>query len=1509
MSEGNSSGDLDLLAAELKALEGRLAGVTGSDGKDGKLLSELAKSVSALHAMASELAGSRPAGNNDISMAQLKMVLDSTAEAMSLMVFDPDPHRSRIILCNDPLIEMSGHSREQLLAARNIDELTRRISVMPDYDRRKAKNLPRGGLSSWLRPDGKENYFEWRVKSLRIDGRNHLLATCRDVTKRVVAERNLTQEHAWLDAIVQNSSDGISVSEYPEGGSGAWRLVMCNDRYVQMTGRTREELMSAEDARPFSETLSLCQGYGELRKKNLPRGGTSSWNRPDGRENYCEWRTCSFQWEGRKRFITVHRDVTDRILTERELERQRAWLEAIIANSVDGITIRRFAHDRKGGQIVFINDLAIEMSGRTRKELMSADDADEFTKPISLCADYKQRMRKNLPRGGVSSWIRPDGKENYFEWRSTSMTLDGIAHIVTTSRDITERVLSEREVESQRTWLQALMDNSSDGILVSEYVEQSEGGSKWRAVMCNEMFAEIAGRTKEDILAADDLRAFSKVLSRCDNYAEFRAKNLPRKGMATWDRPDGKDNYVEWTTRSVTIRGKKRFIGIHRDVTDRIRSEKELEKQRALLQTVLENAADGMVIRHYGPGDPAGKVVLINDRAVEMSGRTRQELLSVKDMRVFGRLISQWADYHKLKKRNLPRGGLASWIRPDGKENYYEWRSRSFSIDGKRYVITVSNDVTDRIRSEKELETQRRTLEAILANSSDGVTLGYYEDGRKHETFVYVNERFVEMTGYSREQLLPMDEQKGHARSSEISRWPDYDQLKAKNLPRGGLCTLNRPDGRENYCEWRSTTVVLDGKRYILTMNRDVTERVRAERALKEATDAERLFRKRLEAMHEVNVRLGGAESVDELCLQAVELGRAKLGFDRLSIWFVDPDNPDKLIGAYGTDELGQTRDERSKRHSFSEDRHLTRLVEGHLSVDIEHDSQLKDDSEQVVGVGQRAVAPLLDSRDAIGFMQTDNLITQAEITGRQVELLTLYASAVGHLVTRKRAEHRLVDSEKSERSFRKRLEALHEVEMRLCDASSVDDLCRMTVSEGTSTLGFERMGLWLASDDDPNTFIGSFGTDEQGRIRDERALRYTICEGDLVAGIKKRRAVIQTTKDVPLYDAERRQVGMGRRCIAPMWDGRRIAGYISVDNLLREEPITDQQAEVLMLFAAAVGHLYTRKRTEQALKINQFAIDSSVAAIAMCDMEGKRVYANPAFIRMWRYKDESEAIGSQAGEIWQDRADAEAIIDGLVENGQWSGELVAKRMDGTSFPAYVNSSIVRDAEGNPVRRMASMIDMTERKRLENEVLQAGIAARRRVGQDLHDSLGQVLTGVAFLSKVLDENLTRRGAPEAEDASKIAKYVDESIELTRLLSRGLQPIRFSSGGLVQALTELTQEAAEMFAIRCDLQASEQMPECDDITCTHVYHIIQEAISNAARHGNAKTVTVRLRLLDTDRIELMIADDGEGMPDKAESKGMGMRTMRYRASAMGGSLSVHEAPGGGTKVTCIFNGRN
>ena len=218
-------------------------------------------------------------------------------------------------------------------------------------------------------------------------------------------------------------------------------------------------------------------------------------------------------------------------------------------------------------------------------------------------------------------------------------------------------------------------------------------------------------------------------------------------------------------------------------------------------------------------------------------------------------------------------------------------------------------------------------------------------------------------------------------------------------------------------------------------------------------------------------------------------------------------------------------------------------------------------------------------------------------------------------------------------------------------------------------------------------------------------------------------------------------------------------------------------------------------------------------------------------------------------------------------------------------------------------RTVALTDEMAERERLERELLDISEREQRRIGQDLHDGLCQHLTGATLAGQVLEEKLAALKLSEAADANKVVGIMEEAINLSRRLAKGLYPVEMEADGLMLALEEFASTSSELFKVACRFECDSPVLIHDPATAGHLYRIAQEAVGNAIKHGKAKNILIRLDANETNTI-LSIKDDGTGLPEPLpKNRGLGLRIMAHRAAMIGGKFSARRDEGDGTLATC------
>ena len=214
--------------------------------------------------------------------------------------------------------------------------------------------------------------------------------------------------------------------------------------------------------------------------------------------------------------------------------------------------------------------------------------------------------------------------------------------------------------------------------------------------------------------------------------------------------------------------------------------------------------------------------------------------------------------------------------------------------------------------------------------------------------------------------------------------------------------------------------------------------------------------------------------------------------------------------------------------------------------------------------------------------------------------------------------------------------------------------------------------------------------------------------------------------------------------------------------------------------------------------------------------------------------------------------------------------------------------------------------DISSRKQLEREVLQMATQVQQRVGGDLHEGLGQQLSGIAMMLQGLRARAADVAPALGEELEQVVTLINGAVGRTRLLARGLSPVRASTEGVTEGFEELVNNVLEVYGQRVRLSMDLPPDLCaDENSVMNLFHIAREAVENAARHAGARDIHIKVRAAGPD-LELQVTDDGVGFdPSQVSTSGpgMGLRMMRFRAEMARGYLSIESRPGHGARLRC------
>lgn len=215
-------------------------------------------------------------------------------------------------------------------------------------------------------------------------------------------------------------------------------------------------------------------------------------------------------------------------------------------------------------------------------------------------------------------------------------------------------------------------------------------------------------------------------------------------------------------------------------------------------------------------------------------------------------------------------------------------------------------------------------------------------------------------------------------------------------------------------------------------------------------------------------------------------------------------------------------------------------------------------------------------------------------------------------------------------------------------------------------------------------------------------------------------------------------------------------------------------------------------------------------------------------------------------------------------------------------------------------------LDITQRKQLEDAIATQVDEEKRRIGAELHDGLGQQITGLGFLAKSLSRSLVQDRSPHAAQAEELSRAIPEIVRGLRDMVRGIMPVEIDSIGLMSALEQLAEATTARFQVACWLDCDGNVEVTEPQAAQQLYRIGQEAVNNALKHARATEIVIGLHS-SGDVVQLEVIDNGIGMRSGGSSQGgMGMKILHHRAAKIGATLTIESENGHGTCIRCVWN---
>lgn len=1155
--------------------------------------------------------------------------------------------------------------------------------------------------------DGTPFYAEGRVTGFRFKGEPHVLVVIRDITERVQAEEQLREKEEQYRSVFEAATDMLVIHD--SGG----KIVEINPAYCMMLGYTRDELIGQHVSIliPPEYQHLIFEGMQSIGAGDTPLARVDVL-RKDGTQFPVEGHGAAFLLNGKPHFLGVARDITDRVRAEEQLKEREEQYRSIFESSLDGISIVDME-----GKLAEVNPAFCQMVGYSRDELIGLrGSAPVHPDHHHVVAEAMQAIREGGDVRTEMVLVHKDGALVHVDGRATAFTYKGKPHFLGVSRDISDRVGADGQLREKEEQYRSIFEATTDGFAILD--------AKGRFVEVNPAYCKLTGYSRNELIG----KHTSALIHPDYHHLVAEGMKSIKEGTDVWNRSvlvrkDGTLLQIEGGGTQFTYKGKPHFLGIARDITERLEAEKQRREQEEQYRAIFESTIDGLVIL-----DLDGTIVEANAASCEIFGYTREELIGLNAAVLTPpeRLPALAESLQRaVEEGRIPHNAADKSIRKDGRLLDVETRGRGFTYKGRPHLLAVVRDVTERVKAEEQLREKEAQYRSIFESSADG--LGIYD---QHGFLVEANPAYCQMLGFSHDELIGL-----HAGATVH---PEYRHVVAEGLERVNRdvpfrteIVILRKDGTSFPADGGATTFMYRGTPHELVVLRDISERVEAEKQIR---DREAEYRGIFEATND-GLIIGDLEG---------HIVEANPAYCRM---------------------FGYTRDE-----LIGLDARQLVAPDYRDVVDEALKAEAASGSFQAVAIGLR--------KDGTTF-NADARGTSFMYRGRPHNL-----SVVQDVTERVRA-FELLEERVKERT--RELSTLLDVSHNVSSTLELRPLLDLILDQIAGVVEYAGASISLIDGDESE--IVAF----RGRGSADIALGLRIPvdrmdpgpetwgSGPLIIG-----DVRADTPDAIAY----------RRNESQLLDSSfsYVRSWMAVPLIVNERLVG-----VLTLNGAEPG-LYTPHQAELVLGI------ASQAAIAI---ENARLY-------------------EQAQEL------------------------------------------------------------------------AALEERQRLARELHDSVSQALFGIGLGARTARAQLERDVAQAAQSIDYVLSLTQSGMAEMRALIFELRPESLEKEGLVQALTKQTD------AVRARYEISVSPTLCDEPAVPlpvkeALYRIGQEALHNAVKHARPHSVEVSLEQNERE-IVLQIQDDGDGFDTGGSFPGhLGLHSMRERAQRVGGILEVQSKTGEGTRV--------
>ncbi len=1111
-----------------------------------------------------------------------------------------------------------------------------------------------------------------------------------------------------------------------------------------------------------------------------------------------------------------------------------------------------------------------------------------------------QQFYWNLQRADASYTVSYrmmfQGQEHYFEanGRGEKDAAGEFCKAVGILQDVTERKRAEEALRKSNKRYQIISELISDYAYSYEIDEQGDLHFDWTT----DSIVRVTNYTSEELgngyrlYHPEDEQLVRQDVERtlAGNITDGEYRIVTKSGEVRWLHIYRRPIWDERKQRVV------RFYGVAQDITARKVAEEKLRASEARLAEAQRIAKIGnwewnMVEDKMYWSEAMADILQAQPTTFNETLEIMLPMIQSSDIPVVRRVLNDTLNagtpYH-----------FAFSMFVNGTLRYFEAQGRGEKDEqGKIYkLLGTMQDITERKQSEAAL----RKSEARLAEAQRIAKIGNWEwDARENK--IDWSETMYEMFGVTPQTF--------HASYEEYLQLihPDDREMLQKILQdayqTGASYTVYHrvlfATGEVRFIEGHGQ-VELDETgqvRKLLGTAQDITERRRAEMETSRFYDG-------LRVLHAVNTELSNVETLDELHRRAIELGRSVLGFDRLGIISI---HGEQMQGTFGTDIAGAIRDERAWQKTITPDDPVWQIMQARERVRFWNDIPLYD-YEHLVGVGWKAIALLVNAGEVVGWISTDNLLQGSPMSEYQVELLSLYATTLANLISQKRTQETL---RQSEHQFRLLFD---NAPIGMATISMAGKFIQVNAAL-CYTLGYTENELLSLS-------IGTITYPEDAKA-DADMLHATIAAKSLNYGLEKRyvkkdgQIVSAIMRGTVLYDTQNQPTSVigqviditeRKRVEEAEKEQRRLSAALLDTAIILNSTL--EFDEVLEYILAYVGRVVPHDCANIMLIENgwtQVAHSHGYEVFGLEEIPAKSLSVEHTWSlnHMTTYK-------------------TPLIVPDIVVDPRWvSWENMS------AFHAYLGAPIILDEDvigfinldsthidfftAEHARRLQAFTHHAaiaiKNARVYDQARQNAIAEERhRLARDLHDAVSQTLFSASVISETLPR-LWKQGAGDIESIlQELHLMVRGALAEMRTLLVELRPTALIEAQLPDLVKQLADAMTSRTGVRINFVAQGKQTLPPEVQIAF-YRIAQESLNNITKHARAREVWVTVRL-DEAEVFLQIQDNGRGF-DRAmiPAERLGVSIMHERAASIHAKLEVESTIGEGTTLRLIWSKEN